>query len=497
MQPQPEVSSLLLCNDGYGSTDDTNNNDDQDNRSIHIMRRGGLKQSINDSIRNSIGHLQQSLQPFNASVREMEGTSTISNEMFNLTKNLVGAGALGIPSGFAALAGASRSGWAMIPAGFIIIVMAFIFGYYFILIGRVCKMVDASSYGEAWHESVGSRSGIWKNISFLVPLSVIGMAGLGNLAYSMILADTTRSLLSGTFGWHIGRNTCLFLVTFFVLLPLCMVKKMSVLAPFSAVGTGGIIFTMAVMALRCFDGSYEQDGEFLSSTPAELQPLFYSDEPVIPAVTDIFLLVCMCFQAFFCHYNAPRYYMELERKSIERLMCVSHVAFGVSAVTYFVIGALGYYTFGQHSAGLILNNYSANDGLALICRFAIAVSLAFTYPLPFIGTRDGILDLFSVNNEMQTSTNLNILSIVILSVITALACRFTDLGLVNAVGGGALGTAVVFVFPSIMFYSAVKKEKEASFWLKCESIMCLLLMIAGIAIGVIGVIVVVTDDSRV
>lgn len=139
-------------------------------------------------------------------------------------------------------------------------------------------------------------------------------------------------------------------------------------------------------------------------------------------------------------------------------------------------------------------NYSANDKLASVCRLAIAVCLAFTYPLPFIGTRDGILDLFSVGNELQTSTNLNILSIIILSVITVMASYFTDLGLVNAVGGAALGTAVVFLFPSIMFYYAVKDDPGASFWLKCESIMCLFLMLIGIAMGVIGVIVVLGNQ---
>jgi amino acid permease len=58
------------------------------------------------------------------------------------------------------------------------------------------------------------------------------MAGLANLAYSMILADTTRSLALRV-GYNVSRNTCLLCVTIFVLLPLCMVKKLSVLAPFS------------------------------------------------------------------------------------------------------------------------------------------------------------------------------------------------------------------------------------------------------------------------
>lgn len=116
------------------------------------------------------------------------------------------------------------------------------------------------------------------------------------------------------------------------------------------------------------------------------------------------------------------------------------------------------------------------------------MSLAFTYPLLFIGARDGILDLFSVDEEYQTSTNLNLLSIAVLSVFTALASQLNDLGLVNAVGGASLGTAVVFIFPSVMFYFAVRRNgKEATFSLQCESIFCLTLMIAGIAIAVIGV----------
>lgn len=458
-EPKAEVSNLLL----------------ESNNDYESCAHGKSSLSVNDSIRDSIGMIQDSIPT-----------------IFNLTKNLVGAGAFGIPSGFAALAGASRSGWAMVPAGIIIAVMAMVFGYYFILIGRLCKMLGASSYGDCWHESAAKRGWIWKKVSFCVPLSVIGMAGLGNVAYSMILADATRELLAGV-GYSLSRSTCLLMVTVLVLLPLCMVKEMSVLAPFSAVGTGGIIFTMIVMAWRCFDGSYDsaKGGDFLSSTPIDLQPFFESYEPVVPAVSDVFLLLCMCFQAFFSHYNAPRYYTELKPNSIPRFSFVTKIAFGFSAVIYFVIGSLGYYTFGQNSNGFILNNYSANDNLVSICRFAIAVSLAFTYPLPFIGVRDGILDLFSVHAESLTSTNLNILSVAILSVFTALACHFTDLGLLNAAGGGFLGTFVVFIFPSIMFYAAVKNQKEASFSLKCESVLCLVLMLGGTAVGFVGVMQVV------
>mmetsp|Transcript_2806 Transcript_2806/g.5273 ORF Transcript_2806/g.5273 Transcript_2806/m.5273 type:complete len:251 (+) Transcript_2806:151-903(+) len=224
-------------------------------------------------------------------------------------------------------------------------------------------------------------------------------------------------------------------------------------------------------------------------TSPDLHP-YFSDDDMPPIGTNIFLLSCMCFQAFFCHYNAPRYYVELQLNTIPRFTSVVNVSFSVSALVYFAVGVFGYYTFGANTDGFVLNNYSANDDLASICRFAIAIALAFTYPLPFIGTRDGILDLFSVGDEWQTSTNLNLLTAAILGVFTVLAWHFTDLGLLNAVGGAALGTAVVFIFPSIMFFCAVQNVGcEVSFWLRLESVMVLGLMLAGIAMGVIGVLV--------
>lgn len=194
--------------------------------------------------------------------------------------------------------------------------------------------------------------------------------------------------------------------------------------------------------------------------------------------------------AFFCHYNAPRYYIELKQNTIPRFSQVTNTSFAASALIYFLIGALGYYTFGANTDGFILNNYSQTDDLASACRFAIAIALTFTYPLPFIGTRDGILDLFSVSDEWQNSTNLNLLTVGILTIFTSLAYKFTDLGLVNAVGGAAFGTAVVFLFPSIMFHSAVSNlpDYEVTQRLKCESIVVLFLMFVGMIMGTIGVI---------
>jgi len=176
---------------------------------------------------------------------------------------------------------------------------------------------------------------------------------------------------------------------------------------------------------------------------------------------------------------------------VKRFAAVVIPSFGVSAVIYTLITVFGFLTFGLNCDGFILNNYSTDDALMSICRFAIAFALALTYPLPFIGTRDGILDLFSVPDCKRTASNINILSVLLLALFTLMASYFKNLGMVNAVGGGLLGTAVVFVFPALMYQGVVTEHLgiESTKEQRHEVIFAIVLMWMGIIMGAIGVLV--------
>jgi len=417
-----------------------------------------------------------------SSIRDFGGTATIPNEVFNLFKNLVGAGALGLPSGVAAFA---NSPSALIPASIVIIVMGTVFAYYFLLMGRICSLTRSASYREAWECTIGNTC------AGVVPLAIILMASLGNLAYSMILADTTKSLLAAA-GIVMTRTQSLVCVTVLVLLPLCMIKHLSVLAPFSLLGLLGLFFTVGVMALRYFDGTYDpnQGGKYLVDLPENLQPSFGHVGASGAWSSKFLILLCMNYQSFFAHYNSPRFYVELKSNTIGRFTTVVASSFGFSALIYIALTTFGFLTFGANSDGNILNNYSTDDGLASCCRLAIAVALAFTYPLPFIGVRDGIIDLLMVPESKQTSQNLNVLSLILLTIFTCLAMHFTDLGLLNAVGGGALGTAVVFILPALMYRGAIRHlGSEATMKQRREASFAVGLMWIGTAVGVVGTVV--------
>ena len=211
----------------------------------------------------------------------------------------------------------------------------------------------------------------------------------------------------------------------------------------------------------------------------------------------------MLFHAFVAHYNAPRFYTELEDHTISRFRTVVVYAFGASSMLQILITVFGFLTFGANCDGYILNNYSTKDYLATCCRVSIAVAIVCTYPLVFIGFRDGVLDLLQVPAEKQTSGNLNLVSFVLLSAVTLVAMVFEDLGLIIAVGGGTLATAIVFVFPTLMYRQAVQREPfdaEAeqidgpSDDEKREVKITLALMCAGMVLGTIGVWIVIVQD---
>jgi len=89
----------------------------------------------------------------------------------------------------------------------------------------------------------------------------------------MILGDTVAALLGG-FGLSYSSSTSLLGVTSLVLLPLCLLKNLSSLAPFSLVGVFGMIYTAVAMGIRYFGGAYSQGGSLANAVASKFQPSF-------------------------------------------------------------------------------------------------------------------------------------------------------------------------------------------------------------------------------
>jgi amino acid permease len=200
------------------------------------------------------------------------GSATIPEEVFNLVKSIIGAGVLSLPAGIALMAsnGASSSTTnsriLLSTSSMLIALMGGISAYTFSLIARVCKMTNSNTYADCWKATKG------QSLAWIVALSSTLDCFAGNLTYSMVLADTFRQLFSylfelggsgggkyaavfATLNAYNSRTRVLLVLTATILMPLCFVKNLSSLAPFSLVGILGMVYTAFVIGLRYFDGS--------------------------------------------------------------------------------------------------------------------------------------------------------------------------------------------------------------------------------------------------
>ena len=157
-------------------------------------------------------------------------------------------------------------------------------------------------------------------------------------------------------------------------------------------------------------------------------------------------------------FNAPKFYTELKDNTIKRFNTVVGTSFGISILLFALVGSLGFLTFGSASSGLILNNYSTKDVLMNLSRVAVAVSIVFSFPLAFVGARDGWLDLLKVPAEKRSDSLLNKATLAIISVITLIATQLKELAFIMSFAGATLGNALIYIYPALMFRNAGKHE---------------------------------------
>eukprot|EP00977_Amphora_coffeiformis_P022549 scaffold11046_cov183-Amphora_coffeaeformis.AAC.1 len=393
-----------------------------------------------------------------------------------LVKGIVGAGVLSLPAGIAAFGNAPS---AVLPAVVLIAAIGALSAYGFALTGRVCALTKATTYRAAWSESMGAKS------SWIPAWTVTFKTFCAILAYSMILGETFQSIIAAT-GTVFSTWLVLPTVTAGVLLPLCMLKNLSSLAPFSLLGSLGMLYTAIIMFWRYSTKAYTASGKFGTDLAPHLQPAFGSIGASGIFNAKAAILLGMLSTAYMAHFNAPKFYTELKDNTVPRYMTVVGTSFGISIGLFASIAAMGFLTFGGNSAGLILSNYSPKDKLMGISKIAVAFSLVFSYPLAFVGFREGVLDLLKVKERKPAL--LNSLTVGLLSFVTLLALVIPDVSFVLSFAGSTLGNALVYIFPALMFRGAVKKLPSPSKLQKLESKVVVGTGLFGLIMGALGAV---------
>jgi amino acid permease len=229
---------------------------------------------------------------------------------------------------------------AAIPAAILIATIGVIAAYNFSLLGRLCAITGGSSYRTVWERTIGEST------AWVPGNTVIIKTFFAILAYSMVLGDTFSALFT-TFGMKVSREKALVGLTLTVLLPLCRLKSLSSLAPFSLAGIAGMLYTAVAMAVRYFDGSYANPDAGLAMDVAKsLRPAIGTKGASAVFSSNAFILICMLSTAYMAHFNAPKFYLELENNTMARWNTVVATSFGISIMFFIGIAAMGFSTFG-------------------------------------------------------------------------------------------------------------------------------------------------------
>jgi len=391
-----------------------------------------------------------------AAVPAEGGGVGMAPSIINLAKNIVGSGVLALAAGVAAFSGARI---AIVPSLAVLLFIGALSAYTFSIIARVGDKVGASTYRDTWAKVFGTKT------VFLPDLTVVFMTACAALCYAIIIGDSFAGIatLAGAPALLQKPNAWIILLSAFLLLPLALLRDLSSLAIGSVIGTAGTLYTALFMALRAVDGTYAPGGKFHLAISEASRPAFAAAGAAPLMNTRVFVLISMLASAFLAHYNAPKFYQELTppadgSSKLPRWNLVCAAAFGGAAALMGGIMAAGYLTFGSAAQGLILNNYATSDTLAFVARVGIGASIIFSYPLNFVGLREGVLGMFGAQEAGKKNVVHVALTVGLLCLMNGAALFMKDLGLVVGLGGAILGSALVYIFPALM---AIGEDKGA------------------------------------
>jgi sodium-coupled neutral amino acid transporter 11 len=387
--------------------------------------------------------------------------SGITMTVVQIVNNVAGAGILTLGAGMAA-----GVGW--VPAVLICMLVGALSGFTFYLIGAACDLTGETSFKGLWSRTLG------KDSTWLVDGSITLVCLSAAIIYSGILGDVTTSLLSlaGVATSAATRKIAICALTLAVLMPLSLLKDLSALAFTSAIGCGAILYTALFVAIRAFDGSYcgGLASPFVQSLPVHLRPTFKqawsSTAGLLRLDAKSLVLISNLGLAFIAHYNAPAFYSGMADATPERFAVAVSIAFSILTVLYTLMMGLAYATFGSNTASNLLHNYAEADVLAVLGRVATGASILFGFPLAMLGLRSSLADMcgglsakISRRDSLLRRSLASVASpsarvplvLSLLALITFVACTLTDIGVIVGVSGALLGSAVVYIFPALIY----------------------------------------------
>jgi amino acid permease len=199
----------------------------------------------------------------------------------------------------------------------------------------------------------------------------------------------------------------------------------------------------------------------------------------------------MAATSYLVHFSAHDFYNGLKQASMKQFTKLTRLGFASTIFLNIAIMSFGFLTFGGNAQGMILNNYSPYDVGAMISRCIVTISLIGSYPLIFRGMKSAFFELFPKLERWDSLVTKSFLAL-----LTGLALVLKDAGFMVSIVGALMGSAIIYIFPSVIFLSATQRRLKIGTVEKTRRLIFERwankgLIVMGVLFGLLGAIITV------
>jgi sodium-coupled neutral amino acid transporter 7/8 len=416
------------------------------------------------------------------------GSGTLTTSIFTLANSAIGSGILAFPFAFMK---AGLGGGLIITLIFAMVMGASL--HFITACVAATQLVDPRirSYEELAAFVGGTKLRTLLEITLLVYL--VGCC----IGFLIIVGDMATPILSPLllhafqFDTDQSRQCIIVGVSLIIILPLCLLKKISALSFSSAFAVCAVTYMVGTIGYEYVSRS-DSISNTTHATPHQ------HDVSFVWFQTNVDVLAALPLLAFAlqCHIQVPLIYTELraEERTVARMDLVCAGAYALCLVLYLPAGALGYLTFGNNTPTDILKGYPLDDTVADTARGCIAIVACCGFPLNHFPARSALWGIWTRWTKQQKKVGENSTGVshsaidlaaeqvavegqagetevaggnhrsmsmtwrgaeailwVIITMVVAL--HVTDLGVVFGLIGAIGGSLVIFFIPSYLWYT--------------------------------------------
>ena len=377
------------------------------------------------------------------------GAASISTSVLTLTNNIVGAGLFSLP--WVLQQATITTGLAL---GLLVGVLS---SMSFILLAKCCERSGSFRFIEMGRRALGPTFAV------VVQVCCVCYACGSCVSYVVLAADFLVGDNSGVlaywspdsvvYGRPYSRALTMGGVGLFVLFPLSLLRNLRVLKYSSTVAVSFMLYGVGLLlaAARRGHAANLADGVLLPLEDAVAPTVRWG--PAGTTAAGVFSAVPILNVAYCAHYNAPRFYEELSRRSIPRLTRVVVLANVCASLVYAVAALSGYLAFGSATLGDIILNFSPAYAPARVARLGLAILVACTFPLAHHSLRAGLIALaFPRFNSNTLPTRYHVaITAAVVAVVVVVGIKVKRVEDVLAYKGALFGSCIVFLFPATMY----------------------------------------------